>query len=289
MKSRFTPTAFALALSAGTALAADLPSLKGPPAYIPPPPLWTGFYAGVNAGGTWSANNSVDTISTPLFPVGLNPLVPPGLAALATASVPVGSGDGFIGGGQIGYNWQISGSFVAGVEADIQGVTRSGGAGTVEASAFVLAPFIVSTLSSTRSVDYLGTVRGRIGFLVTPTLLAYGGGGLAYGGVNSSASLFQAGTNGFVGSNNGGFSDTRVGWTAGGGAEWMFWPNWSAKLDYLYYDLGAVNYSGVSGSAFFATPAYGVTQSTTRFNGHIVRAGLNYHFNWGAVPVLAKY
>ncbi len=288
MRTSFFPTTLALALSAGYAFAADLPSIKSPPVYVPPP-LWTGFYVGVNAGGAWSVNNSVDTISTPLFPVGLNPLVPPGLAALATASVPVGSSGGFIGGGQIGYNWQFSNSFVAGVEADIQGIARSGGAGTAAASAFVLAPLISSALSSTKTVDYLGTVRGRIGFLPTPTLLAYGSGGLAYGGVDSSTSLFQAGNNGFVGFANGGFSDTRVGWTAGAGLEWLFWPNWSAKIDYLYYDIGAVTYSSLAVSPFFATPAYGAPQSTTRFNGHIVRAGLNYHFDWAAAPVVAKY
>ena len=289
MQKRLSPTALALALSAGSAFAADLPSIKGPPVYIPPPPLWTGFYVGVNAGGAWSANNSVDTVSAPLFPVGPPAAVSPGLASLATASVPVGSSGGFIGGGQIGYNWQFAGSFVAGVEADIQGLTHSNGAGTAATSAFVLAPLIASTLSSTKTVDYLGTVRGRVGFLATPTLLAFGAGGLAYGGVDSSASLFQVGDNGFVGFGAGRFSDTRVGWTAGGGLEWMFSPNWSAKAEYAYYDLGSVNYSSVASSSFFITPAYVVTRSTARFNGHIVRAGLNYHFNWGAARSRKEY
>jgi outer membrane immunogenic protein len=90
---------------------------------------------------------------------------------------------------------------------------------------------------------------------------------------------------------HGSFSDTRVGWTAGGGLEWLFAPNWSAKAEYLYYDLGAVTYGGspiatFTGGALFTLNAL---QSSTRFNGHVVRAGLNYHFNWGTALVVAKY
>jgi outer membrane immunogenic protein len=89
----------------------------------------------------------------------------------------------------------------------------------------------------------------------------------------------------------GSFSDTRVGWTVGGGLEWLFLPNWSAKVEYLYYDLGSVStnfllpqHDNASGNN-----ALSVGQTTTRFDGHIVRAGVNYHFNWGAAPVVAKY
>jgi outer membrane immunogenic protein len=134
--------------------------------------------------------------------------------------------------------------------------------------------------------------------LITPTLLAYGTGGLAYGGVHLSSSIAQTCTGCvFLGtpSSFGSFSDTRVGWTAGGGLEWMFLPNWSAKVEYLYYDLGSVtansspivglNGVGVVGALFMTS----FPQTTTRFNGHVVRAGLNYHFNWGAAPVVAKY
>jgi outer membrane immunogenic protein len=72
----------------------------------------------------------------------------------------------------------------------------------------------------------------------------------------------------------------------------MFWPNWSAKVEYLYYDLGRVAYSaGVRAAATNGgIPVWThVSQATTRFNGNIVRAGVNYHFNWGAPPVVAKY
>lgn len=312
-KTIFAATVIALALSAGSAFAADLPNRKAPP-YIPPPPppLWTGFYVGLNAGGTWSESNWVNTASFPSFITPAFPVAGPQYAAVsafgASGWVPVGNTGGFIGGGQVGYNWQFANAFVAGIEADIQGVATSSGNGSVASLIGPLGGFFVpdvvgTSISSTKRLDYLGTVRGRLGYLVTPTLLAYGTGGLAYGGVQSSTSIFQANTDSLfppgpflnpMAFGRGAFSDTRVGWTAGGGLEWMFWPNWSAKLEYLYYHLGNVTYSIsplVTTSTFAAAPVWSAvaSQSTTRFNGHIVRVGVNYHFNWGAAPVIASY
>lgn len=285
---KFSIAAVALALCSGAASAADLPSHKAPP-YIPPPPppppMWTGFYVGLNAGGAWGENNTVNIVSVPLAP-GIEVVQ---LAALASAPVRVGSGGGFIGGGQIGYNWQFAGSFVAGVEADIQGIAHSSGAGRIVTAGIIAAP-VITALSATKNVDYLGTVRGRVGWLFTPSLLVYGTGGLAYGGVNTGASLFQGSPGIFAAFGASSFSNTRVGWTAGGGFEWMFWPNWSAKVEYSYYDLGAVIHSAWLSDMTLVPPAtYLFSQSSTRFNGHIVRAGVNYHFNWGAAPVIASY
>ena len=155
------------------------------------------------------------------------------------------------------------------------------------------------------SLDYVGTVRGRLGWLFTPTLLLYGTGGLAYGGVTlntatqvSNTAFYISNWNvspGFGGVN---YSNTQVGWTAGGGLEWMFWPNWSAKVEYLYYDLGSVTQSFAlpitttytyEGNQYNDAALFG-GQVRARLNGNIVRAGLNYHFNWGApAPVVAKY
>jgi outer membrane immunogenic protein len=301
----------ALALTAGSALAADLPSRKGPPVLPPPPPppLWTGFYVGLNAGGTW-ANSTTTTLSsatafinTPALSV-LGQSYGPA-AALATSGLfNTGNGGGFLGGGQIGYNWQFYNSFLVGIEADIQGFAGSsqsassaaavdralfaGGAGGVN--------FVTAVSQVNRSIDYLGTVRGRLGWLFTPTLLVYGTGGLAYGGVNASFAL-AGGQQPNTGSTDffsaGAFSDTRVGWTAGAGLEWMFLPNWSAKVEYLYYDLGTVTFNGAPSTTFLTGTNVvnytNVHQATTRFDGHIVRAGVNYHFNWGAAPVVAKY
>jgi outer membrane immunogenic protein len=307
-KTLTSATAIALALSVGSALAADLPSYKAPP-YVPPPPLmtWTGFYIGLNAGGTFGGSNavSVASFSGPCSPtvIGCTGTPSYGLTSsvAATFIAPASSTGGFIGGGQIGYNWQFGNNFVVGVEADIQGVagnrSTSTFASAVPNGLFPAFPLVQSATVS-RSLDYLGTVRGRLGFLFTPSLLVYGTGGLAYGGVNSRVGIFQT----FAGDGtvtplfgSGAFSDTRVGWTVGGGGEWMFLPNWSAKIEYLYYDLGSVTYAvsplvttstitGVIVGSIFP-------QARTRFDGHIVRAGLNYHFNWGAPApaVYAKY
>ncbi len=298
-KALFAATAIALALTAGAALGADLPHYKAPPPPPPPPPpMWTGFYVGLNAGYTWSSGNTVNVSSFPIFNTGGagSPQFQATITALSTFNAGVNN-SGFIGGGQIGYNWQFMNNFLAGVEADIQGIAGSNNTATL-AGALVIPGFAQSTGSIAtvnRSLDYLGTVRGRLGWLFTPTLLVYGTGGLAYGGVTSNAGIFQALipnsiTTPFWGG-AGAFSDTRVGWTAGGGLEWMFMPNWSAKVEYLYYDLGNVTYAvsplaTISGGTLFT---FNAVQAQTRFDGNIVRAGVNYHFNWGAPPVVAKY
>ncbi|KAF2989548.1 outer membrane beta-barrel protein [Methylocystis sp. MJC1] len=305
-------SALALTMTVGSALAADLPSRKGPPLLPPPPPppLWTGFYVGLNAGGTWSNSN---TISYASFPGACNPGFPgcaavPNssqlLAAVSSGNLNSGNQGGFIGGGQVGYNWQFYNSFLVGIEADIQGIASSR-RNTTSSAALQNPNFVnllVQTTSVSRSLDYIGTVRGRLGWLATPTLLVYGTGGLAYGGV--SLNYGSVGTelrdpslpNSYF--SGAAFSDTRVGWTAGGGVEWMFWPNWSAKVEYLYYDLGRVtvaaspliNVGGPTSAVPGGTYSSAFPQVTTRFNGNIVRAGLNYHFNWGApAPVVAKY
>ncbi|HUI21124.1 MAG TPA: outer membrane beta-barrel protein [Methylocella sp.] len=283
---------------AGTAVAADLTPSPPPP----PPPMWSGFYIGLNAGGTWSNSNTVNTATADLFG---NPALVGGpafgvaSAALATASVPVSSA-GFIGGGQIGYNYQFANSWLVGIEADLDGIASSHSRNTLFSSVTIPAfpaNLINQSLSSSRFLDYLGTVRGRVGYLITPTFLVYGTGGLAYGGMNSSTGIVQT-VEGpspvpFSYGSFGSISNTRVGWTAGGGAEWMFMPNWSVKVEYLYYDLGSVAYSqselanyNTAGTLF----TLGAPLSRVSFRGNVVRAGINYRFNWGApAPVVAKY
>ena len=85
-------------------------------------------------------------------------------------------------------------------------------------------------------------------------------------------------------------SSAQVGWTAGAGLEWMFARNWSAKMEYLYYDLGSVSISGPLQLYSERGTSYGASQSSAQFNGHVVRTGLNYHFGSSTpAPVLAKY
>jgi outer membrane immunogenic protein len=316
--------AIALTLSIGPALAADLPSRKGPPPiYVPPPPppMWTGFYLGLNAGGTFGGSNSVITSGGPLglingpWPVWCVPYytnVNNAFGLAANSVNPVSNG-GFIGGGQAGYNYQFNNAFVVGLEADIQGIAGSSGSSSVSGfspmavPSYALANNVASTATASKSLDYLGTVRGRIGYLINPTLLVYGTGGLAYGGANLNTSIFASDTANVFQPTFGGssYSSTLVGWTAGGGLEWMFMPNWSAKLEYLYYDLGTVTTPGSMSAVSYNsyTDGYGAfhssaqfaaiaQQTSAHFNGHIVRAGVNYHFNWWGgepAPILAKY
>jgi len=147
-------------------------------------------------------------------------------------------------------------------------------------------PFATSV---NRSIDYIGTVRGRIGFLFTPALLLYGTGGLAYGQTNLNLSLvgpapFALGDH---------FRDTRSGWTAGGGLEAALSERWSAKAEYLYHDLGYYDLAmpelmvnRMSGAAF----ANMATSFRAHADGQLVRASLNYHFDWAApAPIVAKY
>jgi outer membrane immunogenic protein len=281
---RLTVSAIALALGMGSAMAADLPSRKAPPVYIPPPPplTWNGFYAGLNIGGGWNSNNPNNEGSVywdPNFAFGSSGHIPvagtPNIFFLPNGN-QTGSQGGVVGGAQVGYNFQFNPSIVIGAEADFQG-SSLGGNGNSNSS-FFPSPFFtpgtavfndilvpVSAINGGRlGLDWFGTVRGRAGWLFTPTLLVYGTGGFAFGETQAW-----------------GFSNTRTGWTAGGGLEWMFAPRWSAKVEYLYVDLtnsGNNNGFGWNWGYHFHPQL------------NVVRAGVNYHFNWAApAPVLAKY
>lgn len=276
-------------LFAGPAMAADL-AVKAPRA-VPLMPIltWDGWYIGANAGYAFNSGSNVDTVSTNTFAFAGagGPNLAAAVTALSNFSAPAGQ-NGFIGGGQIGYNKQLSNMWVVGIEADIQGLSDKGSS-TVVSSVGVagFANTLTQTAAVSKEVDYLGTVRGRLGLLASPSVLFYGTGGLAYGGVQASTSVAQAVTGAPTGllppawAGAGSLSDTRVGWTAGGGVEWMFMPGWSAKAEYLHYDLGSASYavSPLVSNAQVASPfTINTLQSKTSFTGDVVRAGLNYHF-----------
>jgi outer membrane immunogenic protein len=281
------------------AMAADLAPIYKAPAAVPVC-MWCGFYVGLNAGGTWGNDNSVAVNS------GLVQDFVPGPASYGTASaagasgsVPAGNRSAFIGGGQIGYNWQIYRSWVVGFEDDLQGVSGNGN-GTlgnstpVGAGTFFGNPDVVTTsITSTNKLDYLGTVRARLGYLFAPAFLVYGTGGLAYGGVKASTTITQSNNDcsftpvsciQSATSAGGATSQTRAGWTAGAGLEWLFTRYWSAKVEYLHYDLGSVSFSNnllVTGSGTFlgaGGPAIVSSASSTQFRGDLVRAGVNFHW-----------
>lgn len=199
------------------------------------------------------------------------------IAAVGSANANLSnSRAGFIGGLGAGYNWQM-GNVVIGGEADISGI--AGGRGSASRTGVASDGLFsyTSRVTASSGIDWIGTVRGRLGYLVTPSLLVFGTGGLAVGGVHSSINVAGVGSgpNGEAWVGNGTRNDTRVGWTAGGGAEWRFAPHWSTKIEYLYVDLGSVSYSvPVVGSNWI-----GASNVKTKFDTNIVRVGLNYSFN----------
>lgn len=273
--------ALAASTIAGSAFAADLPSRKAPPVVYAPAPIftWTGLYVGLNAGYTWSGKNDISVLTTDTGVGGFTGAQVNGVLPWAVSGA---KNDGFIGGGQIGYNWQ-TGSIVFGLEADIQGVAGA----KSNQGLFLTAPAFQPVASSYhRSLDLFGTVRGRVGFTVTPTFLLYATGGLAYGQTKLGFSAFGP-TWGPPMAVATSVSKMSVGWTVGAGAEYAFSPNWSAKVEYLYYDLGRLT---TPAAAYVYGGNLTTVSTSVRNTGHIVRAGVNYKFGWGApAPVVARY
>jgi outer membrane immunogenic protein len=287
--------------------AADLPTIKAPPP-PPPAPMWKGFYIGLNAGGIWSNSGSTQVSTYPVSSrfTAAHPERDVFWSSL-NGPLNIGSTNGFIGGAQVGYNWQpgyLNGNLVAGFEADIQGVVATGNTTRVINNIWPISTggSVWNSLSGNGNMNFFGTVRGRVGYLAMPNLLIFGTGGLAYGNVTYSVNLSQFGYSGTGALNQSAFandsiSNVQVGWTAGGGAEWMFMPNWSTKVEYLYYDLGSADlilnsYAGPlrTGAAVgSATALWTASTINPRLTGNLVRAGVNYHFNSTPTPVVAKF
>lgn len=310
MKKHLPSFAAALLLAtSGSALAADLATKKAPPAPLTTP-TWKGFYVGLNAGGIWSNSGSSNVTTYPvLSTLASNPANTSYYSSL-NGSLNVGSTNGFIGGGQLGYNWQpnyLNNNLIFGFEADIQGVVSTGKTSRNFASVANVGngSRVLNSMNANGNMDFFGTVRGRLGYLVMPNLLVYGTGGLAYGNVSYSVNLAQynlnsAGVFNQLAVGSGYYSNVQVGWTAGGGAEWMFMPNWSAKVEYLYYDLGGNSLNvTTTGSRVgdnhtgIVVPASGGYFTNSTINGHptgnLVRAGVNYHMNLSPSAIVAKY
>ena len=251
----------ALLASVAVASAADLPSRKSAPlAPVFAQYNWTGFYAGVHAGYGFGDNDTSLIGSSAAF----NPAVNAGVVPRSFG----GDVDGFIGGGQIGYNHQM-GSIVLGVEGDI---SFSDVKGTRTVALPGAGGFAPSLSSSKQEMDWFGTARVRAGFTPVDRLLLYVTGGLAFGDVKTSTRVtfnpIAAGD--FFGAS----SDTRTGWTVGGGLEYGFTKNLTFKTEYLYYDLGDKNVTLTDPVRFPGTSV--VYKDETK--GHIVRAGVNYKF-----------
>jgi outer membrane immunogenic protein len=194
-------------------------------------------------------------------------------------------GSGVIGGGEVGWNWQ-SGHLVWGIETDFSATDISGSQTVAPSAVPVGFPGRAVNVQETVSerLSYLGTVRGRLGYTLMNSLLAYGTGGFAYGQVKSSASLAENLSGGCA---CGPFptvidsqSTTMTGWTVGGGLEWRFAPQWTLMGEYLHYDLGTLeNNLGLIQANGLGAPFYGATTTvSSKVEGEIGRVGIN--FGW---------
>jgi len=226
---------------------------------------WSGFYIGGNLGYGWgNGNTDFSFLPTP--------------ADFGFDNTTLGArSTGVIGGTQAGYNWQI-GSLVTGLEADIQGSGIKGSASANPTFGGTAEQDPTGVLSSEQKLSWFGTVRGRLGVTVTPDLLLYGTGGLAYGRVEASANSHRLlGDGSLAAEFPASVSKTKVAWTAGAGAEWMFAHNWSTKLEYLYVDLGSESATSNPLVQIDGPPLQ--VGYTWRFRKNIARVGVNYHFN----------
>jgi outer membrane immunogenic protein len=248
MKRFFLATSALVVLAMGSANAADLRRPAYQPA--PPPPMysWTGLYWGVNVGYSWGREK--DDLTVAAF----------GAAAILSDHQKV---DGVIGGFQSGYNYQF-GQWVFGLETDIQ---ASGQKGSTSYCLFANCGVNVFT---EHKLPWFGTARSRLGVLVAPTVLLYGTAGAAYGQVKSDLIATAGGATVATLSTK----DTRAGWTAGAGIEGVIGGGWTAKLEYLYIDLGKETTTATLGNFAAAT-------LDRRFTDNIVRVGFNYRWGGG--------
>jgi outer membrane immunogenic protein len=241
-------TVSAAALST-SALAADIPArmpVKAPPP-VAVPWSWAGFYIGVHAGAAWNHAAFADLGDNTVPPI--------------QNRAPVGDfwkpeRVGFIGGGQIGYNFQ-SGNVVYGLEADFSGVSN-------KHSTVVNPPATFSGVNATTELSWMATVRGRLGVTLSPPTLLYITGGLAVAHFKDAWGTI------FLPAPEYTSNKTRTGWTVGGGIEYMFTRNVTAKVEALYADFDDWTVNGT-------TPA-NVGFYRSRFEHQVitVRGGLNW-------------
>jgi len=225
------------ALLGNAAMAADLnrPVYKAPPAGVLAAPYdWTGFYVGGHIGYGWASNNYSD----PLIPFNLHDT----------------SANGILGGGQVGYNYQI-GQFVLGAEGDMSATGIKGG------------PNLGATNFNT-TTNWTATLTGRAGVAFDRWLI-YAKGGAAF--ANNSYS-----TNFYSFPATAGVTDTRLGWVVGAGVEWAFAPQWSAKVEYNFMDFGTDNVS------FVPTNTTGIKDQI-----QVIKLGVNYKF--GGSAIVSRY
>jgi outer membrane immunogenic protein len=246
--------AAAMLVPGAGAWAADM-AVKAPPPPPPPPPAfsWSGFYIGGNVGGGWITAPSVDSFA---------------------GNIGAAGGDGsFIGGGQVGFNWQFSPYGVFGGEFFIDGFSNNNN------NSIIFTGPLGNTLEASAQANWIATATARLGVTapIWDRWLLYAKGGAGW--LNSQAALTNLTTGGSVGT-----SQTRDGWVFGVGIEWAFAPNWTGKIEWQYLGLNDFTVGpGVLGDSLTVRNA---SVNTLTF-------GINYLFNWGggypAPPVVSRY
>jgi outer membrane immunogenic protein len=235
----------ALMMTTAVASAADM-AVKARPA----PPVqvwsWTGIYIGGHVGAGWGTTESTITgLATPVA-------VPFVLPLSQTSS------SGFLGGVQVGGNYQ-AGWVVFGVQGDIAGADIKG-----------KSPCLIILACDTKT-DWLASVTGRIGAVVLDRGLVYAKGGAAWQNSTHSASLPLIPAVGTIASRE----ITHFGWTVGLGTEWMITPNWTAFVEYNYYDFDTKNHN----FPIIQAPAVSFNVDL-RNTMSVAKVGANYKFNW---------
>ena len=257
MKRTITWGIGAMALAATTlpTSAADLgarPITKAPIAAPVALYNWSGFYIGGHVGGLFADKDWTD-VTVPGFPIVLGNHSPSGVA----------------GCGQVGFNWQ-TGAWVFGVEGQFSWTNADDEHACVAPLGIVLA--VCRT-----EMNWVATAAGRIGYAFNNVLL-YAKGGGAWTDEDFFIAPSALGT-GLVATTVLANSHTRSGWMVGGGIEWGFTPNWSAKIEYNFMDFGTQRTAFVD-----PVPAFGTTLVDIDQQVHLVKAGINYRFNFGKNP-----
>lgn len=252
---------------------------------------WTGFYLGASAG-YWRSQNNLTSTGSPDF---INQTFQPGASNISNALVQLATNKstlnpyGFIGGGQVGYNDQFCNGVLFGLIIDLNGLTNSNNNTTLHNTVNLVDydENYVGSLAIKQKINYLGTVRARLGYLYYPTFIIYATGGFAYSNVTldttwtAQESLGPTVFPAISTQNNS--TKTRTGWTAGAGIEWLFKCNWSALLEYSYYSFQDFNVpatlaqrnTSITPSVLWGSAAANTALSLSVWN---IKVGLNYHF-----------
>jgi outer membrane immunogenic protein len=235
-----------IGLAASQASAADLP--RKAPAYVPPPPpmTWTGCYIGANVGGAWGRF----TLEGPFG----------GSADRSTNNAS------FVGGGQIGCDYQFAGGWVIGFRNMFDGTTNSRDVGF---------NVVTATGTATGTADlhmrWFDALTGRIGYSWQPNSLLYFQGGAVWSRVEADIVATTAAGSTFAGS----ASTTKTGWTIGGGWEYRFSPQWSVFIEGNYYDFGSRDRTIVTPVATACAAGCAFSAKTTAATALV---GVNYRF-----------